>query len=151
MKRRPRLLMALGLSLLLWAGTCVVCPSLRPGEWWLVTQGFGNRPFNVEVWRAADVEALTGNPRGAMLRSLLRWHPLVGLTRQQVGELLGPPDAVNGTWGPAGQRPAPREVARAASLHYLLGGYSGFGIDADVLILQFDARGRVGGWNVVQG
>ena len=65
-------------------------------------------------------------PRGPMVRSLLRQHLTVGVSRDAVVGLLGPAD-----WD------------RAECLHWSLGACSGLGIDYDSLFVCFDKTGHL--------
>ncbi|MCE5219514.1 hypothetical protein LLH03_21035 [bacterium] len=124
---------------------------LRPGEYWFLTLGWGSRPFDSAVWREADRGELLGNPRGSMLRSLLRDHPLVGLRREDVRQLLGDPDYVDWEF-PArvSEVPSDYDIRVARTFQYALGGYSGFGMDVDLLCLRFGIDGSVVDWWLMQ-
>ncbi|MHB8995166.1 MAG: hypothetical protein ACYC63_07955 [Armatimonadota bacterium] len=138
-RARRRRALIVGAATLLVAGAAWAATH----PWWLLTIGWGNRPFDSAVWRAApksiDDPASAENPRGAMLRSLLRDHSLRGLSKPQVLLLLGKPE-------PSANMP----LSVADEWHYYLGCYSGFKIDADFLSLEFGADGRVAEWGVWQ-
>lgn len=53
--------------------------------------------FSREVWLASGADR--GGARYLMLDDLLRSHPLVGLERNEVVELLGPPSAAPASFG----------------------------------------------------
>lgn len=83
--------------------------------------------FDRAKWRNADLD---GRARAEMLPSLLRTHPLKGMTRQQVVDLLGEPTDTN-KW-------------RGADMIYVLGNDGGlFPIDHEWLLLTLDRQGRV--------
>jgi hypothetical protein len=107
-----RVLVVVLLLLVVWAGYRFLWPFPSPYV------GYTPLRFTKEAWAAADPER-----RGHMLDDLLRLHPLVGMNRQEVRELLaGDP---------------PYEV-----------GYRGFNPDYPLvfpymLVVQFDETGRV--------
>ncbi len=106
--------------------------------------GWGDATFDSEEWKA--VEALRpDSPRGTMVSDLLDNHELIGLTREQVRELLGDPEEANTS---RGRRAHPVETA--PEWIYYLGMYSGFRIDEDILVIKFDANDRVKRWWVRQ-
>jgi hypothetical protein len=121
----------------------------RPLNDWFLTIGWGDRPFVSAVWSEARNDP-PDNPRGAMFRSLLREHRLVGLSRDQVQALLGRPDYVDGMWDGtgAGSLSADR-LASGREFRYLLGSYSGMRIDPDLLSLRFGANDTVISWCVL--
>lgn len=98
-----------------------------------VLVGWGSLPFDSGRWKAVDPRDWD-SVRGKMVRSLVRDHRLKGMTRSQVIQLLGHPDG----------------SSRATKFIYILGAYSGFGIDYDVLELEFDAAGRARKWRIYQ-
>lgn len=73
-----------------------------PKEW-------GAEPFNREEWRRLGEPGVKPEPRARMLRSVCRDYPLIGMTRSEVLDLLGPPSvAVDATHHPV----APLEARR---------------------------------------
>jgi energy-coupling factor transporter transmembrane protein EcfT len=124
---------------------------VRPGEYWFLTLGWGDRPFDSAVWGKADRGELLGNSRGSMVRSLLRDHPLPGLSREDVRQLLGDPDYVDWEF-PArfSEVPTDHDIRVARTFQYALGGYSGFGMDVDLLCLRFGIDGAVADWWLMQ-
>jgi len=115
--------------------------------YWGQHPNWGNLRFDAPRWRAAK-RWDAHNVRGKMVRSLLREYDLVGMTRSQVERLLGPPDGA-GRRVPDDLRVPAAIAARAPRWWYLLGAYSGFRIDYDFLVLQFDDHGRVRRWRIV--
>jgi hypothetical protein len=110
--------------------------------------GWGDQAFDQRQWKAAKSwEA--DNPRGKMVRSLMRAHDLRGMTRDQVIALLGPPDGVDkrieDNLSVSGA-----DAAAAGEFEYLLGAYSGYRVDFDFLAIRFDKRGRVRAWGLWQ-
>lgn len=94
--------------------------------------GWGDAAFDPVAWRqAGDV---MDNPRGTMVRSLLRSGTLRRQSRAAVVAVLGPPDSET-----------PKYV------EYVVGWYSGFGVDEDSLFVYFGADGRARGWALIQG
>ena len=108
---------------------------------------WGNERFDSQRWKDAahGKQVAYPNPRGRMAASLLRTHKLVRLSRDEVANLLGPPDS-RGPWA------RPTAVAGAADeWNYYLGMYSGFGIDEDILIIEFSPEGFVVRYGLVNG
>jgi hypothetical protein len=99
---------------------------MRPGEYWFLTLGWGDRPFDSAVWREADRGELLVNPRGSMVRSLLRGHPLLGLLREDARQLLGDPDYVDWEF-PArlSEVPTDHDIGVARTFQYALWGTPG--------------------------
>ena len=103
-------------------------------------RNWGDLPFDEHRWQTAD----TNDPnciRGQMVKSLLHTHHLRGMPREQVLQLLGPPDNTRDL--PARGR-SPVRVKGAIA--YYLGMRGGFGIDPDLLWLDFDDSEKVKGW-----
>jgi len=72
----------------------VVALTLVAGVWLLHTNNIDSpsTPFDAVAWRAvADTSG--PNPRGAMVHDLMRHHLPVGMARQEVEQLLGPPSS----------------------------------------------------------
>jgi hypothetical protein len=130
-------------GLLAWAWLWAFC---GPMDHWSSTIGWGNRPFDSAVWQAAprsiDDRDEEHNPRGAMLRSLLRNHRLRGLTKAEVVALLGKPDPADGI--------SSSRVPQYETWDYYVGWYSGFKLDPDFLAVMFGLDGRVADWAIWQ-
>lgn len=94
-------------------------------------EDWGDLQFTSERWKAVDAK-VPGNPRGAMLSDLIETHQLVGLTRDEIKALLGPPDHISG----------------GSDWQYYLGAYSGFQVDEDILVIEFNGGERVTAWRV---
>ena len=112
---------------------------------WARIRGWGDLRFDPQQWQAAN-----GNDydcvRGRMIRALFSDYRIEGMTRQQVLQLLGPPDSIQ----PHGT--AMNDAARmATSFSYLLGMYSGFRVDVDYLEIYFDDHGRARSTFLYQG
>ncbi len=99
-------------------------------------------PFDSTAWK-------TSTPgwdyaRGSMLRDLIRTHGLVGMSRDQLEQLLGRPEMTirreGVTWG--------RKHSTIAA--YDLGACSGFRVDMDQLWVYMDDTGTVVAWVAVQ-
>jgi hypothetical protein len=89
--------------------------------------------FDAERWRTADTEH-RGNPRHRMLRSLLREHQFVGMTRSEVVEVLGPPDGASPYY----------EYWQYSGMGYdLYPSYSPLAWDPVRLVLELDKEDRV--------
>ena len=110
------------LALILWIFGSVLSP-------------FDDREFDPTVWRQHAGSSDWQSPRGRMYedlrRSLLRDRPM----REEVIQLLGPPDT-------SGQ---------GAALRYTLGAWSGFRIDYDTMVVTFDESQRVSSVHRFQG
>jgi len=122
-------------------------------SYWVHTIFWGNTPFDQAVWVAegADGEPAYDSVRGRMVRSLLRNHRLVGMTRHEALLLLGTPDELN--WSQSYPKPEPDDegaLEAAEDYCYVVGSYSGFRIDYDSLIVEFNDAGRVRGWGIGQ-
>jgi hypothetical protein len=138
--RQRALAIAVGL-LMVWAWFWVFT---GPLDYWFSTIGWGNRPFESGAWASAaghDDPDPVHNPRGIMLRSLLRDHPLRGLSEAEVSGLLGCPDSTDPVSGVP--------VGRRETWNYFVGYYSGFRMDADFLSLTF-RDGKVVTWRIWQ-
>ena len=114
---------------------------LQPLGWWFDTVGFGNQPFDSATWKQTDRRdygITPPDPRGMMLRSLLRSGRLRGATKDEVMDLLGRPD--------------PALLLAGAGEHwdYQIGWFTGFQMDPDFLVIAFDGGGRVKNWSIVQ-
>jgi len=130
------LLLAIGLgAFVLWPMACA--------------PGWGRQPFSRSAWAAvAGADRAAPNPRGKMLRSLVRDHQLRGMNWRQIIDLLGEPD--EGAKAPSGRLLGRSEYAsgRIASFGYFCGMEPPFGIDDAVLVLRFDRAGHVVDWRV---
>ena len=92
--------------------------------------------FDPAAWRSAPRNHLD-DTRHRMLRSLLREHPLVGMTRDDAMELLGP----------ANETPLFPDY----DLHYLLGPEFGqISLERMWLLIKLDDRGRVREYRLVK-
>lgn len=114
--------------------------ALNPFGYWFATVGWGNDRFDSGVWCAMSARDADHTSRGRMLRSLLRDHPLKGMTITQVRELLGDSDT-----GPY----QPPERDNRASWQYNVGLPPALSVDESYLVIDF-RRGRVVGWSVLQ-
>jgi hypothetical protein len=88
---------------------------------------FNDRAFNREVWLAHHEDWSMANPRGRMAYSVRDLLLESRMTREEVIELLGPPEV----------------GSESHSIQYLLGAWSGFRIDYDFLVISFDEDDRV--------
>lgn len=70
-----------------------------------------------------------------MVASLLEAHPLKGMGRTEVIELLGPP--------------TPTDKWDGTEMIYVLGPDAGIGIDHEWLLIELDQQGRVQDYRVV--
>ena len=96
----------------------------------LLLSGFESRAFTSAGWRGTTASDHDG--RSLMLRSLLRDHYPVGLTRREARNLLGQPDWA---YGP----------------HVGYGvGFDVLGVDPNDLVLVFGSDGRVASWFLLQ-
>jgi hypothetical protein len=100
----------------------------------LVVAGCGSqRPFDQERWRNADLET---RERAHMVASLLEGHPLKGMDRAEVIELLGPP--------------TPTDKWDGTEIIYVLGpDGSLMAIDYEWLLIELDQQGRVSTYQVM--
>ncbi|MCE9588904.1 MAG: hypothetical protein K8S99_00085 [Planctomycetes bacterium] len=90
------------------------------------------KPFNAAIW--AQVTAYDNSSiRAAMLKDLLRLHPLNGMTSADIDKLLGPGDNT-GHW-------------QQWDRNYWLG--NDYMIDSEWLVIRFDASGRVSKYEIV--
>lgn len=97
-----------------------------------VTEYSQRLPFNSADWKSPDNSAYK-SPKYAvrirMVDDLFHRHKLVGMTRKQVIQLLGPSDGGD---------------TRGAAFSYWLGPERGFiRIDSETLTIEFDAKNRV--------
>jgi hypothetical protein len=89
------------------------------------SQPGGTAQFDRERWANAD---LTGRERAEMMPSLLRDHPLTGMTRAEVVDLLGEPTATDAN----------------TQMVYVLGNDGSYTpIDNEWLLIDLDEQGRV--------
>ncbi len=119
--------------------TLLVLPLILPDRGYL---DWGDATFDSEEWKAVEAGG-PDSPRGTMVSDLLANHELIGLTREQVRELLGDPEFANTSRGRSSN-----QVETAPEWIYVLGMYSGFRIDEDILVIKFDANDRVKRWQV---
>ena len=87
------------------------------------------RPFSEDLWKTASEVSKTSNaenPRALMADDLLKNHLKVGMTREQVLSLLGPPDQ-----------------EQKGSVWYNIGSYQRRSIlsGSDQLVVGFDEKG----------
>jgi hypothetical protein len=88
-------------------------------------RGFDRGPFDREVWiREAGSEA-RDNPRGGMAKAVVRMLETRRPTRDEVRRILGRPESGDGS----------------AQYQYVLGMWSGFGVDLDFLHVYFTDDG----------
>jgi len=104
---------------------------------------WGNLPFDQHQWKTADLDNIECI-RGRMVRSLVHSHRLIGMSREEVLQLLGPPDSLD---EPLARGESAMEAGNP--IGYYLGMRGGFGIDPDILWLWFDRNGRVRRWHIV--
>jgi len=82
------------------------------------------------------------NPRWKMIPSLLRDNKLIGMTKLEIIQLLGPPDGVDDRINDSLEVPV-AAVEEATIFNYVLGAHSGFGMDYDILSVEFGQAGKV--------
>jgi hypothetical protein len=99
-------------------------------------------PFDSAAWKANTPGF--DHTRGSMLRDFVRKHGLIGMPRDEVELLLGPPSRTM----PAGSVIWGRRYSTI--IVYDLGACSGFRMDMDELRVYLDAGGTVIAWRVVQ-
>jgi len=92
----------------------------------LVGCGSPETAFDQERWLQAD---LATRERAHMVTSLLEGHPLKGVGRTEIIQLLGPPTPTD-KWG-------------GTEMIYVLGPDAGVGIDHEWLLIELDQQGRV--------
>ena len=104
------------------------------------------RKFDADLWRADVFDEKTRKyvydrdwpPRLCMVDDLVASGRLVGMAKDQVTELLGPPDRTTHFEPPDGKGPFEFE--------YHLGPERGFiRIDSEALMIKFDRDGKVNG------
>jgi hypothetical protein len=88
---------------------------------------FDDRSFNQRVWLKHYDDWSWDNPRGPMAGSVRDLLVETRMTREEVIELLGPPEISEGDY----------------AVRYLLGPWRGIPIDDDFLVVYFDEDGRV--------
>jgi hypothetical protein len=111
-------------------------------------EGWGNLPFDQKQWRAAR-NWNPNNVRGKMVRRLLHDYQLKGMTRKEAIALLGQPDGADGSLSDS-QKFSDAAINKARTLYWVLGMWSGMRMDYDTLDLEFEERGRVVNWAIVQ-
>jgi SmpA / OmlA family len=95
---------------------------------------FAGRSFDRKLWHEFNKIDDPNNPRASMVASLQRRHLKLGMTRDQVVNLLGEPD-----------------MAKTPEMYeYNLGMWSGFRMDYDGLQIYFDKKGRLSSVQCVQ-
>jgi hypothetical protein len=96
------------------------------------------RSFDSQAWKASLAQSPPSDPiRLRMVNDLLQQHPLTGVSRSEVLELLGTPPATNyfSNW----------------DLVYWLGPERGLlSIDSEWLVIRFDKTGKVAKFDVVR-
>ncbi len=103
-----------------------------PGPW-------DDRRFDSAIWKQSDGKDID-SPRGQMLYDLLYHSLKVGLSKSAVLNLLGKTDTIYRR----GDQYNPFPNSRATeSWHYPLGNWSGFRVDTDFLVVEFDKSGVV--------
>jgi len=135
-----------------WGRAALVCAvggsllygwiALNPFHYWFETVGWGSDRFDSGAWRALSANNVDPAPRGRMLRSLLRDHPLEGMTTAQVRGLLG-----DGERSPD-QLPQTRQDGRER-WEYDVGLPPALSVDHNYLVIEF-RRGRVVGWDIYE-
>jgi hypothetical protein len=95
---------------------------------------FSGVAFDRAVWIRFRNNDDPDNPRAQMVSDLLRNHLHQGMSQSEVIELLGEPE----------------EKPNRNHYEYVLGMWSGFRVDYDVLEVDFDSAGRVSLIRVVQ-
>jgi hypothetical protein len=124
--RTSRLLRAAGITALV--GLVLLLAAFLGYMSW-IHPGYEPLEFTPEAWTSADAET-----RGHMSHSLLSRHELVGLTWQELLELLGPPDAITTLSGEHEER---RRGATTSELISRFGGSEGEGMGAATYRLGF--------------
>ena len=112
-----------GLRTLLLVMTAVVVMLLMLRSAMLQMDPFSGRRFNPQDWAAHRNDESPDNPRAHMVADLFKNHLRTGMSRNEVQALLGEPE----------------EKTDAGEWLYILGMWSGFRIDYDLLHIQFDA------------
>ena len=92
-----------------------------------------DEPFDSSRWQRAD---LTTRTRAAMVRDLLKRHPLEGQPQDAILALLG--------------APTPTDKWPASEMVYVLGPDRGIGIDHEWLLIELDANQVVVAHSIVQ-
>jgi outer membrane protein assembly factor BamE (lipoprotein component of BamABCDE complex) len=85
-----------------------------------------SKPFDSERWKSANLRT---RDRVEMMDSLLVKHPLKGLPREEVVDLLG--------------KPTPTDKWKEWDMIYVLGPTDPMPIDHEWLVIKLDNRGRV--------
>jgi hypothetical protein len=109
--------------------TAAICAALLAG----CGNAQPNEPFDSSRWQGADLMTRT---RAAMVRDLLKRHPLEGQTQDAILALLG--------------APTPTDKWLASEMVYVLGPDPGIGIDHEWLLIELDANQVVVGHSIVQ-
>ena len=96
---------------------------------------WGRNQFDANEWRQSSAENQSASAerqqlRGQMLFSLIRTHPLIGMPKEKVTQLLGEPDMPQNGYG--------------------IGNQTGLGIDPDVFYVSFDEFGKTIDFRVEQ-
>jgi hypothetical protein len=131
----------IGCGVLVWL--CVV-GTLSDRVATRVMPGDGTMPFDAAAWRAAK-DRTSDETRFHMVRSLVRDHQIIGLTRSYVLALLGPPDGLGccDAWNiQAAEITYPDDVSHSPALSWRLQNlppeHNPWWLD-----LEFDEDGRV--------
>jgi hypothetical protein len=95
---------------------------------------FRGMAFDSVAWKNLRGDLDPDNPRAHMIRDLLNNHLREGMLSAEVVTLLGNPD----------------DGSTKQHSEYILGMWSGFRMDYDVLEIDFDSTGRVSSIAVVQ-
>jgi hypothetical protein len=131
-------------------GLALICVTLFM-FWEKIDNWRHQRRFDAEIWKADIFDKKTKRyvhdtdwpPRLCMIDDLMAGGRLIGMTKSQVIELLGPPDSTT-HFGPLDGK-SPFE------LEYYLGPERGFiRIDSEVLGIEFDRDGKVNSQRVTR-
>jgi outer membrane protein assembly factor BamE (lipoprotein component of BamABCDE complex) len=88
---------------------------------------FSGSDFDRSVWLQYANNYISDNPRASMVEDLKKHYLLPGMSRSDVVELLGPPEA---------------EPVRN-TFSYIVGKWSGYRMDHDALLIKFDSGERL--------
>lgn len=111
---------------------CVVAAGVLYG---IHRRYYGDIKFNGTVWRSLANKGGTDNPRQRMYKDLLQRHLDPGMTRQEVRRLLGKPDYDS----------LEKDVDS-----YFIGVMGAMSVDATVLEVHYDQKGRLVRTKVVE-
>ncbi len=107
--------------MVIWSLSCFILDLRDPNG------SFDNKKFNQEVWLQYHDDWEAKNPRGNMIRDIELKYLKQGMIREDVLELLGPPDLQQ----------------TDQLLSYNIGMWSGFRMDYDSFDLYFDESGKL--------